>query len=286
MKYSVAIFFLLFSVSLIAQTKDKSGFTTLPSSLKYKIVTDAKNPKAKVGDVIKLDYQFCNSKDSTIISTRDKGMSAQQFNVAAKQFNGDVMEGFAMLGKGDSAVFMMLTDSLYRQGMPPFAKSGEYMILKVHVVDVMSQEEYQQQQQMEANSRNAAEEAAIQKYISDNKLTATKTASGLYYVVNDKGTGAAAVAGKQVTVNYTGSLLDGTTFDSNMDPKFQHVEPFTFGLGQGQVIKGWDEGIALFNVGGKGKLIIPSSLGYGSQAAGSIPPNSILIFDIELVDVK
>lgn len=286
MKKLITASLLLFSVATFAQQKDKSGFITLPSSLKYKIVVETKNPKAKVGDVIKLDYAFCNSKDSVIISTHDQGMKAQQFNISEKQFNGDVMEGFALLGKGDSAVFEMLTDSLYRQGMPPFAKSGEFMILKVQVLDVMSQEDYQKQLAAEAAAQTALEESTLQKYITDNHLTALKTADGLYYVVTEQGTGAPAVAGKQVTVNYTGSLLDGTTFDSNVDPKFKHVEPFTFGLGQGQVIKGWDEGIALFNVGGKGKLIIPSGLGYGSQGQGPIPANSILIFDIEVVDVK
>ncbi len=97
------------------------------------------------------------------------------------------------------------------------------------------------------------------------------------------GTGTEAVAGKSVSVQYTGTLTDGTKFDSTADHGGQ---PFTFALGGGQVIKGWDQGVVGMKVGGKRKLVIPPSLGYGSQSVGTIPPNSTLVFEIELVDVK
>lgn len=113
--------------------------------------------------------------------------------------------------------------------------------------------------------------------------TAKKTASGLYYVVEKEGAGVKAESGKNVSVHYTGTLADGKKFDSSYDRN----QPISFVLGQGQVIKGWDEGIALMKVGSKLKLIIPSSLGYGANGAGGvIPPNATLIFETELVDVK
>jgi FKBP-type peptidyl-prolyl cis-trans isomerase len=96
------------------------------------------------------------------------------------------------------------------------------------------------------------------------------------------GTGAEAVAGKSVTVNYTGTLTNGTVFDSS----YSRNQPFTFTLGAGQVIKGWDEGVVGMKVGGKRKLVIPPSLGYGSQAQGPIPANSTLIFEVQLVSVN
>ena len=110
-----------------------------------------------------------------------------------------------------------------------------------------------------------------------------KTTSGLEYIEVQAGTGAQAAAGKTVSVHYTGKFQDGRVFDSSIS----RGEPITFRLGVGQVIKGWDEGIALMKVGGKAQLIIPPSLGYGERGAGGvITPNATLVFDVELVDVK
>lgn len=112
------------------------------------------------------------------------------------------------------------------------------------------------------------------------------TPSGLKYVDNVVGTGDSPVKGKKVTVNYTGKLTDGTPFDSNVDPKFGHVQPFQFQIGVGQVIKGWDEGVMSMKVGGKRTLTIPPDLAYGDRGAGGvIPPKATLIFDVELVKV-
>lgn len=109
------------------------------------------------------------------------------------------------------------------------------------------------------------------------------TPSGLQYIEVLPGSGPEARPGQSVTVQYTGWLTDGTKFDSSRDRN----QPFTFALGRGQVIKGWDEGVAGMRVGGQRRLVIPSDLGYGARgAAGAIPPNATLIFDVELLGVR
>ena len=113
--------------------------------------------------------------------------------------------------------------------------------------------------------------------------TMTTTASGLKYVDLVVGKGASPVQGKQVKVHYIGTLENGTKFDSSVDRR----QPFSFVIGVGQVIKGWDEGVMGMKVGGKRKLVIPANLGYGARGAGGvIPPNATLLFDVELLDVQ
>ncbi len=107
------------------------------------------------------------------------------------------------------------------------------------------------------------------------------TKEGLKYTDVVIGTGATAVAGKEVTVHYTGTFADGKKFDSSVD----RGEPFQFTLGAGKVIKGWDLGVAGMKVGGKRQLTIPATLGYGANNYGPIPGNSTLLFDVELLEV-
>ena len=113
-------------------------------------------------------------------------------------------------------------------------------------------------------------------------MSAITTASGLVYEELTVGAGAEAASGQRVTVHYTGWLTNGTKFDSSKD----RDDPFEFHLGQGQVIKGWDEGVAGMKIGGKRKLTIPPELGYGARGAGGvIPPDATLVFEVELLGV-
>lgn len=114
---------------------------------------------------------------------------------------------------------------------------------------------------------------------NDNVVT---TPSGLKYIDLQEGTGASPKTGQKVVVHYTGTLEDGTKFDSSRDSG----QPLSFKIGVGQVIKGWDEGVGTMKVGGRRQLIIPPELGYGARGAGGvIPPNATLIFDVELIKI-
>ena len=120
----------------------------------------------------------------------------------------------------------------------------------------------------------------------DNMPAGQNQVTGLQITTLSEGTGIAAKSGDTVSVNYTGTFEDGAAFDSNVDPKFGHVAPYQFILGQGMVILGWDEGVAGMKVGEKRKLVIPSDLAYGDQGIpGSIPAKATLTFDVELLKI-
>ncbi len=132
------------------------------------------------------------------------------------------------------------------------------------------------------NPSNQAEtdQNLILDYLESNNLKAERTETGIYYIVEKKGDGATPTVSDNVKVHYKGFRLDGQTFDSSYD----RGEPAVFPLGR--VVQGWQQGIPLFNEGGKGTILIPSGLGYGPRGAGAdIPPNSVIAFDIELMDV-
>jgi len=135
---------------------------------------------------------------------------------------------------------------------------------------------------------NKREASPITGEENNTNMENTQNVEGVKITVLKEGTGdAVATAGNMVTMGYTGMLADGTVFDSNLDPKFNHVEPFTFTLGSGQVIKGWDIGVAGMKVGEQRKLEIAPEFAYGEAGAGGvIPPNATLTFMVELIAIK
>ena len=131
--------------------------------------------------------------------------------------------------------------------------------------------------------RTPKKPVAAPKPTAANKPAAVTTPSGLIYLITKAGTGRQPTTGETVIINYTGTLTNGLKFDSSHD----RDQPFSFKLGVGQVIKGWDEGVAKLRVGDQAILVIPSDLGYGSRGAGGvIPPDATLIFVVEVLDVK
>jgi peptidylprolyl isomerase len=136
-----------------------------------------------------------------------------------------------------------------------------------------------------ASDAQAAAAATPKENVKHGDTTVTPT--GLMYIDKKVGTGAEPKKGQTIVVNYIGQLTNGTIFDANMGPTAKHKEPFKTAIGVGKVIPGWDEGMITMKVGGKRRLIVPSQLGYGERGMGQdIPPNSTLIFDVELTGVE
>ena len=255
-----------------------SGFIKLKSGLEYKVVKHGTGKiKPVLNDHIEM-YIHVHAGDSIIYDSRKQaGAKPIPYQIIAPKFKGDVAEGFMMMVAGDSTVFKLPVDSLKKAGgqLPPWLTSGmkiEYDVVMVSVVSEAAQK--------------AADDKLIQEYMKQNNITGKKTASGLYYAISKEGSGDLIKAGQTVSVNYRGKLLNGTPFDTNMDSSFHHNEPYSFEIGKGRVIKGWDEGLQLLKNGSKGTLLIPSGLAYGPQEKGIIPANSVLVFDVEVVDIK
>jgi len=239
-----------------------------------------------MGDVVMLHFILYTNKDSVLRNT----VAEKRMVVTTLQkptYLGSFDEGLSMLSKGDSCAFWVSADSLFKKGvraeMPSFIEKGSFLRFEVKMHNVMTMAEYRKEEEAMAKQAKADEDAALASYIQTNNIPAKlDTATGLYYQVVQEGTGPKPRRGNKVVVHYTGHLLNGEIFDSSRDSG----EPFDFIIGQGHVIEGWDEGIPFMKKGEKGILYIPSYRGYGAQRAGSIPPNSTLIFEVELLDIK
>ena len=276
------LFFASFAQAQKAVKYSKSKTT----GLSYVMHKSNKGPKLKLEDVVTLNLKYSTSKDSLVFDSWKMGKPIQ-LKIAKASFKGDLMDGLTLLTVGDSASFLINADSLFTKTFgaprPAFIDSSSFLNFTVKIISTTTDAALKAEE-LKAEKENAMKEnEVIAKYIADKQITPSKSSSGLMYIITEPGSGEQAQAGKTVKVHYTGRLLDGTKFDSSLDRN----DPIEFKLGQGMVIKGWDEGIALLKVGGKALLIIPSNLAYGSRGAGGvIPPFSPLTFEVELVSVQ
>jgi FKBP-type peptidyl-prolyl cis-trans isomerase len=283
------------SVIAITSCNPNGGIKKMSGGVTYKILKAGEGKDtAKVGDIISIHIMNTTDKDSIFMDSH-KSYEGQQsglrkFIIQTPAYKGDLMEGLIKLHVGDSAVFFVPSDSIFKNDAqrPPFIKKGTLFKTIIIVKNIESKEAAQQKQMEEAKMQMSKDDGLIQSYIAEKGLKdVKKTESGLYYVITKAGAGENIENGKTAVMNYTGRTLDGKIFDSNIEKEFNHVQPFKFKLGQGMVIRGWDEGVALLNKGAKATFIVPSTLGYGPQAIGDkIPANSCLTFDVELVGVE
>ena len=272
-------------VLLMAVSCTNSEFKKTKSGLLYKIYSDGKGEVAKKGEFLKLNIVE-KIRDSVLYS--NYGSVPQYMPVDSPRPVYSHTEILSLLRKGDSAVVVLLVDSLQRKfggQLPPFFKKKDRITITFKVLDIFASESLlATDRETELNKEKDGEVKAVEKYLADNKINAEKTAKGTYVVVQSAGDGPQVDSGKQVSVRYTGKLFpSGKVFESNMTGPGN--EPFKFVVGQGQIIQGWDDGLRKFKKGGKGTLYIPAFLAYGQQAGPGHKPYENLIFDIEIADV-
>ena len=265
------------------------------NGVEYMMVKDEPGTPAKPGDVIEFNIVFkvgkMDGKDSVMgNSLKEMGKSIQREMPESRQY-GDMTSVIALMSAGDSVVIRIPVDTLKNmlkgQPLPPYMKPGEFASYEIKMVSVKDKATADKEAQQHAAAQNQMDDKTLQEYFAKNNLKPAKTNSGVYYTMEKEGTGDVINVGKEIDIKYTGKLLDGKVFDSNVDPKTGAVtHPLPIKVGTHGVIPGMDEGVQAFKKGGKGVLYIPSSLAYGAQGSGPIPPNSILIFEIEVTDVK
>lgn len=268
---------LVASLGLLVASCGSSGPRKTPGGIDYTIDEKGKGEKLKEGDTALMHFSTYLNDSLLMDSRKERAGTPITIVITKSKDKLDLMDGFVELSEGDSATFILPVDSLPQ--MPMFAKKGDKMRIAFRVDAKYSKAK-----------QNAKEEKEIKEYIDKNKLTTTKSASGVYIAVTKEGTGDQPKTGDIVSVNYTGKLLDGTVFDSNQDTTLRPgmpLQPLTFPVGQGRVIPGWDEGIAQLKKGSQATLVIPSSLAYGVDGSPPmIQPNSVLVFTVELLDIK
>jgi FKBP-type peptidyl-prolyl cis-trans isomerase FkpA len=289
--------------------KDEGGMKKNKNGLFYKLVKNDKKvkegKKAKKGDLLTMEVVYKTEKDSVLFDSKKNGRPIQ-VEMRKPLYKGSLEEGFAMMRKGDSALFKTVADSFFIRfldgQLPAFITKGSYLSFNVKMIDITSKVKNKKEQakleaieQAKMDSLKVLEVSTLDVYLKENKITTKPTASGLIYIQTKVGNGAKAEVGKMVSVNYTGSLLNGKIFDTSIEEiarktdlydANRNFKPIEFPLGQGQVIPGWDEAIKLMKVGEKATIFLPSSIAYGDNGTGPIPPFATLKFDIELVEVK
>lgn len=265
----------------------------------YKFIKEGNGRKPKPGEIVVYNMTYKNEKDSTLFESEPEQPAMVLYDSIQWNTTGPLFKAFKIIGEGDSILIKIPTKVLFaesfRAPIPEDFDSTGFFTFYIGASKIMTEEEAQQEamakreKMMEEAMAASAEQIKadtklIDEYLAENNITAQTTESGLRYVIEEQGSGEFPEQGQTVHVHYTGTLMDGTKFDSSHD---RTDGPLTFALGQQQVIPGWDEGIALLKKGGKGTLYIPSSLAYGPNGyGGMIPPNSNLKFEVELVDIE
>lgn len=254
--------------------------------------------------LIGLYYIQCITPDGKEILTYDpNNPQPLKLDPGSQAQQGELYEILAKLRTGDSVGFDLVASELFsktfNRPVPDSIDAESKLSFQISFIDQLTEEGYYEMMAKKAEEKGAEQLAIdteiLNDYLAKNNIVTEKTDNGLQYVITEKGTGPIPEEGQMVQVDYAGWVLDGPHFDTSIESVAKEqglynerrpYQPYAFPLGKGQVIRGWDIGVALLNVGSKATLYIPSTLGYQTRGSGQIPPNAILVFDVELVGIQ
>ncbi len=304
-------FFYASILAILTLASCTKPFKKLKDGSEYKLISGNKTgAKILAGNFFEMNV-LVKYKDSVLFSSVENGMP-QYGEYAIEKFPPPYNEAFKVIHVGDSVVIRTSTDSLIAKGQAaPFMKKGQYIYQSYSITNVYTTQEqadsaqkthiafakekmYKNQvakveKDLALNKEQLAKDSKlIEDYLAKNNIKATKTKWGTYIAIQTEGTGATLTRDDVASVNYTGKSFDSSiVFDSNTDPKFNHVKPYDVPLSQiGGVVVGWTDALMQMKKGTKATAYIPSTLAYGKNGRGStIKPDAILVFDMEVVDV-
>ncbi|MBO3699385.1 FKBP-type peptidyl-prolyl cis-trans isomerase [Roseivirga sp. E12] len=287
-----SVFTLLVSLLVLVVACDQTPpYVVLESGLKYRLLDDKGADKPKMGDVIFMDMAHYLG-DSLIFQTDEGGFFINP-NIGAPPAIREVLN---LTGEGDSLqIQMSLGEYASFTGLPisPRMDTTQLVTWNIRVTEIENESTVLERNRVAQAKRD---KELIEAFVVNNNLEASTTEEGVYYVSLQEGNGVFPKNGDEVFLKYSMSLLDGTLIDTSSEAIARENDMFnpnrvygprSFVLGDREILQGWNIGIPKFSKGGKGRLLIPSYLAYGTSGFGSqIGPNTVIVFDVELVDIK
>lgn len=269
------------------------GYTRLESGIAYKMIEDVDGRKAQFGDIMMIDFKSVYGGDSILAErTAESGFFMDPFRgvpTNMKDVLDQVDEGDSIHLKFTLMEYALLTRMVVPRGMD----TTKNVIMQMRIAEVENESTIIARVQEE---QKEIDQELIEQYLANNNLTAEITPEGLYYIITEEGKGPLAQRGQTISVNYELMLIDGTYVDTTFEEiaKEQGIwrknrvpyQPYSVEVETGNAIPGWHIAMKLMRKGSKAKLLIPSRLGYQRRPKAGIPANSVMVYEIEVVDLK
>ncbi len=268
------------------------------SGMKYIVYKENPGQKAKQRDFVTIEMVYKTEYDSVLFDSRQNKVP-MRFQLQQPPFAGSMEEGISYLAAGDSATFFVSADSMVQKVFakmtkgnyerPGFLKPGSHLKFDIKLLRIQSELDASEEMYHELDRLAALEKSDIARYIAEHHITEQPDTSGVYVIKNTEGKGAKVEQGKTVLINYSGRFFNGIVFDSND----KSGKPIDLIIGNSKMLKGWDIAFRKLRQGDKATVIIPSAKAFGEEGVRNkmngdyiIQPNTPLLFDVEILEVK
>jgi hypothetical protein len=246
--------------------------------------TDGVQPK--IDQVLIIDLVYTTESGDTLFSSMQQNRTYMRTLNNPAHPGGSIEDALSMMHVGDSAVFRIDAYNFYKYSehqeiLPKIVNKGDKLLFYIRLKEIVLTDDFSTQLVSKYHSSEEMELELLDAYLERTNVNTPPINKGLYFVSLEKGYGKRPAKGDVLKVHYSGSFIDGKPFDSSYGKN-----PYSFVMGSGQVIEGWEIGIAMMQEGESARLIIPSSLAYGAEGKGEILPYSTLVFDVELISVQ